>query len=1364
MHKRISGGFSLAGGLCRNLARLNGLSRDRRGVVLLAVMVFVAGLLPLITLVLTSINTESVSTAVAIKGAKADLASEKALNDAISLVVQEKSYPSYWTSSTQPNTAIIVGDPISGQRRNLIDDSGVPGAAGLDDILGTKDDYWIGPRSDHSYIGPLDTADSAKMYRYDFRYSSEHGPTYIGQSWSFSPDYFSFAQGPFGSSRDIPLLNQFGAVAPDGITGTADNINDGYDPDDPFDIGGGNTEAFLFGPGYYVGADEPRDPAGNVYRSLDPGGPANIEQAMYNAKVNIYESIYTDLDRGPIPSTLLKSYANVTDEAGRINLNIFCKKVPVMMPEAADTDYDFDGYGTDDYNDNQVLGEVGWKWMDNPLFPDRESTRKLDFDYVDGTFTDIGPIDWGRYDADPVSGEPFLNTLDTVSMPELGETVLHYYEGDTDGDGVPESVESMFKSLRMLMSVPGMDPQLAANILTYLNPPHDADPGDGMSRDNYPGSTNLFYRTLHGDYNALPTDPGTTDPENGILREDACNITPPLMALEVLSTGGVVDSFRWDFAHTTEDDMPLPPPRPLRTLEELLEVPGMTERKFERMKEYLTIHSYDTNMIATNVQDVAADADLVNAYTEGDPQFNGALVRTTPEELQDTDEVADLRFDVDRFVFSQTLAGYRRAAEEMYAFVREHLPRTLQRKITLPAVDRLGRADSIESYIPNSDPVLYDLSNNGILLPHRDEWIDGSGLSHPYNVGPSGHQEPMGGGTIPGAGYPPLNPEFSLDSCMSIVMYRNGTLFEEDDYSYNPDAGAWQGRANRVPPFFSSFAPWLFSLLGPFGDDVSWLLGPNNNPDPNSGYNINPRVRPHGAGSALLAGLYNQQDVYQNLLMPGSFDTPADMLNVPLYTFGNMSVSLMADPPSDYRVDVDDDGNVDAVNLLESNEVNYYISFSDVVDRQWYLENVHPDGPNLVPEGGYPNGDDNNQEVVLYEIRFTAGNRPGLTLPDQTVPDTGDFDCLLPITPRQLRLVGGGLSGNQTQLTVTTYDNINNLRVLGPDFTDSVAFDNTGGAGSLRRTFTWQDVPFKEDPVNFAGSGRPDAAADWPTNILPANAQAWAYDENGDPYVTARVEVVRADGGIVRNYDTADRGAPIPDVRTDDVSRVYLQYNDGDFTIPLRVDLLPVRTSADQFEIRSSVGGYSSQGGAYLLYDWGYSSGNDFPSGYDGTWPFTNQPGQAPDPRVIQITPSEIDIVLRVYDLRQYTDPIYNAPDPMVPSTNGYPLLINPPYDGVWDDGTFLTFGTVVPPTGSAGAPATPGFPSDGYPLRNDPNNPAGNVFRTDYAEARETVDQIADVLLGVEAQIGAVTPRVYNDERAEFRVSAAGGDGTPYT
>src|SRR5690242_19665062 len=98
-----------------------GVGRRRKGIVLLAVLVFVAILLPLVTLVLTSINTESVSTAEAVKGSRAELAAQKALNDSISLVVQEKAYPDFITSLTQPTTAIVVTDGLSGVRRDLFD-------------------------------------------------------------------------------------------------------------------------------------------------------------------------------------------------------------------------------------------------------------------------------------------------------------------------------------------------------------------------------------------------------------------------------------------------------------------------------------------------------------------------------------------------------------------------------------------------------------------------------------------------------------------------------------------------------------------------------------------------------------------------------------------------------------------------------------------------------------------------------------------------------------------------------------------------------------------------------------------------------------------------------------------------------------------------------------------------------------------------------------------------------------------------------------------------------------------------------------------------------------------------------------------
>ena len=102
---------------------------QRRGVALLAVLVFVALLLPLVTLVLTSISTEQVATAEAIEGAKAEMGAEKATNDAISLVVQEKTYPNYHTSVAQPNTAIVVLDPQTGFDRDVVPDGSTPGGS-----------------------------------------------------------------------------------------------------------------------------------------------------------------------------------------------------------------------------------------------------------------------------------------------------------------------------------------------------------------------------------------------------------------------------------------------------------------------------------------------------------------------------------------------------------------------------------------------------------------------------------------------------------------------------------------------------------------------------------------------------------------------------------------------------------------------------------------------------------------------------------------------------------------------------------------------------------------------------------------------------------------------------------------------------------------------------------------------------------------------------------------------------------------------------------------------------------------------------------------------------------------------------------
>ncbi len=79
-------------------------------------------------------------------------------------------------------------------------------------------------------------------------------------------------------------------------------------------------------------------------------------------------------------------------------------------------------------------------------------------------------LDFGGIDI--LTGE-FTAGADGYAMPDMGESVQHYYEGDTDGDGIPESVESMRNSINMLISL-GLTPLQAARLLTYLNPPHDS--------------------------------------------------------------------------------------------------------------------------------------------------------------------------------------------------------------------------------------------------------------------------------------------------------------------------------------------------------------------------------------------------------------------------------------------------------------------------------------------------------------------------------------------------------------------------------------------------------------------------------------------------------------------------------------------------------------------------------------------------------------------------------------------------------------------------------------------------------------------------------------------------------------------------
>ncbi len=1355
--------------------------RGRRGVILLAVLIFIALLLPLVTLVLTSINTESVATAEAIKGAKADMASEKALNDAISLVVQEKAFPSYWTSQRQPNTAIIVVDAETGFRRDEMPDSGAPGGAGLDNVLGTADDYWVGPRYDRSFNGANDPEANSRMYRYDFGFDSQDAPIYLGQSWSQSPTNRTNFTSSF-TGGTMWMLNQYAGVQAD-QDAPADGVDEGYDLTNP-DPFNGNYPGILSGPGYYPNSDDPRiaGPGSAVNRDIDTGN--QIKDYLYNAKVNLYESIFSDLDRGPIPTSLLKSYASVTDEAGRVNLNIFLKKVRVWMPESTETDYDFDGYGTNDYNQNETVDESGWKWIDNPLFPDRDTTVKWDFNATGETFALRGNpyqnshVDWGSMAPDGT----FSNTTDDVSMPQLGENVQHYYEGDTDGDGTGDSIEACRRSLEMLMTLPGMTGQMAANLLEYMNPTQDyfADLANARGLAN----PTDYYDPSGGAW------PPTVDPVNGIEREDACNLTPPLIALEVTQAGGVVTDFRWGMDFSEEDDLPLPPPHPLTSFNELvgntgtaaggyrsllrLSVPandrmpytntnraessglpggviegypesaavgprketgvlvqdvfparaeellvgaGFTQAQADRLSEQATIFSYDTNVIGTNVQDVAEDADLVNAFVPGDPLYTGAALRATPEDLQDTDNVADLRFDVDRFVFGATLSDYRQRADEMYAYLREHMNRPGFDKFTLPVVDRMGRAGAEDNLVDNTDP-RYDPSaaggQNQLYVPHRDA------QARVYNVGALGREnDPDGGGPALATGYPALNPEFSIDSCLSIVLYRNGSLLEEDDYSYNPNNGAFPARANRgLLNLFPFGVPWFINVLGPFGSQLQSFLEPNNDPLPFAGNNVNPQVRAHGNG------------VFEanNLLQAGNFDTPADLLNVPQYSFGRMSVSLMADPPSDFRFDTNGNGTVQAGSPDETGVINYYVAFSDVVDASWYLANIDPDGPDQLPG----TGDDPPMNVPLYRLVFNSHNRPGAATPARTVT--------IPLTAMQLRAVGGGAESGKSLITIAAWDNFNNLDVIGPAFTASANFAATlgplGAAGTLAQNFNWRQVPLPEEDATAGAvgadpDGRPLANGDYHLGIpqVPAaDRQAWAYDANGDPYLTSRVEAIA--------WDPTANAPAQPEVRSDENTKVYLQYNQT-AQIPFRVDILPVRVGGDEYEVRSSYGGADvTGGGPFLLYDWSYEDGGDTdtdPDSVDGTWP-VQQVGQVPNPQVVRIRPETGTITLRTYDLRSFQD---NAPGVTLPVGAGFALP-----GGVWA-GDRVNY----PPL----------FPDDPLYLGTYPLPGAAG-----YAEDTVTVQQIespVDVL----PEVAVETPSMYQDDDEVTVHYGAVGGRAPY-
>ncbi len=819
---------------------------NKRGFVLLAVLAFIAFIMPVILLVLATISAETMSVGERVKGAKADRAAEQSIGSAASLLLQDRQYPNYWNSVGNQvnagNSAIIVDDGF-GNRRNNIANSG----AGPDDIYGTGDDYWIGPRKDRSWLPADDTTDP-RNYRYDFRFLSSDGPVYLAQRWAYN-----LAANPYldlVNSAGIPIqfYNQFAAVQSDQ---DGDGVNEGFVPDE--------LDQLLF-PGYYPAAIPPIGPYNTDLTS------GTIANSMLEYRTKLYEGIYENLDQGPVPSTLTRSYGSVADENGRLNLNIFCKKVRVWAPESSTYDTSaWTNQVTNDFNANNMPGEWGWHWMDNPLFPDRNTTLLRN---ASGAVT--GVIDFGSVDFS--TGWP-VNTQDGQAWPALGETVQHYYADDW--------VYSAVESKRMLMALPGVNETLAENILRALNP----------------------------DLSTIPDPPsvngGTPDADNHRL--DAPNLTPTLAALNVVTAGGgQITGFEWRYDWYDNDDLPLPPPRPLNDVKELLNVRGMSTAKFDRIKDLVTVYSYDTNVVQNYISDVSSTVDPVNP--PGMPL--GSARRQIPSSLVDRDNLPDLRYDLNKQLEDTSLTALEQEADIFYAFLANHLPSGVFNKFTLPVIDREHRGPS-----DHIGPAPVGGGTDGL----------------PYNVGEYGHQYDIdlgGGATESGADYPTLDPPFSRDSALSILLYRYG-LTQEDAYRYSQDGGNVRRASPGIPlQGMRSFIPIVNPIIlipGLF----ELHFQPAHLPLQSAGTNINAVIPPH------------------------QFDSVADVLEVPLYKFSRFSVGIMADPPSDY-----------VCQAIGRNEVtvNYYVSLSDIIQLGEY------------DDAGTVGNLTDDQVAYTYDIYFDYNN------------------------------------------------------------------------------------------------------------------------------------------------------------------------------------------------------------------------------------------------------------------------------------------------------------------------------------------------------------------------------------------------------
>jgi len=1015
-----------------NLIKQN---EKERGFVLLAVLAFIAFILPVILLVLSTISAETMAVGEAVKGAKAERAADQAMESAVSVLLQEKQLPDYWVSKTQERNAIIVDNGRGFRRDGLVN-----GGAGLDGVYGTNDDYWIGPRKDRSYIAGDDTTDP-RNYDYDFRYLNGDGPVYLAQRWAYNFFRNPYFYQPVNTDRlPVEFYNQFAAVEGDA---DGDGVNEGFNPD--------SLDQLLF-PGYYPAAFPPVGP----YESDITTG-ATIANAMLDYRTKLYEGIYENLDQGPVPSTLTRAYGSVTDESGRINLNIFCKKVRVWTEESSLYDTRFwDNSVTDDFNNNNMPGEWGWHWIDNPLFPDRNTVLLRD---QTGAVT--GNIDWAGVGAD---GWP-NNSPDGESWIALGETVQHYYAADW--------VYSAIESKRMLMTLPGVNETLAENILRALNPDLSTLPNGG-------------------------DEAAWTIPDADNHRVDAPNLTPALAALDVLiGGGGQITDFMFHYDWYNDDDLPLPTPRPFSDVKELLNVQGMTSTKFERLRDYVTVYSYDTNVVQNYIADVSSTVDPINP-----PDLPpGATSRPIPGYLVDNDTVPDLRYDINKPLADTSLSSLEQEADILMAFLRNHLPEGTYDKFALPVIDREHRGPS-----DHLGPAPMGLGNDG----------------YPYNVGESGHEYNInlgGGATEPGAEYPALDPPFSRDSALSILLYRHG-LTQADAFRYQDDAGNPRVVHEGIPiPGTRSFIPIIDPIILIPGL-LEFYFQPAHVPSPELGQNVDAVIPPH------------------------YFDSVADILEVPLYKFSRFSVGIMADPPSDYLC---------APIGKNAVMVNYYVSMSDIVKLGEYDTNG-------------TTGDLTDDTVAYtYDVYFDY-NYDG-TWEDVVNLSFGDDLRLVSAPPTEAR-----------PGVITTFNQSTGQRYI--------RFDHL---------FDLAEVP-DPDPA-LAGTVAGD----------------FAFDYFGNPFITARVMAVKA------------AGTP-EETLADSVVKVYLQENCDTF-IPLKVSILAVRISADQFMLLSRAGGGVEDPGTFRLYDWNF---NGSPQGIDGTWPM--QAGGR-DPRTVFVTPSSDTIRLTVYDL-----------------------------------------------------------------------------------------------------------------------------------